>query len=81
MVNGDGVVQILPVRCAQGCPPHRCGDCGMGIAQDGDHGQRCVYNSSIGTRIGKDGVKDGAAVSGAEGDYGLVDGRVCWNEV
>ena len=28
--------------------PHKCSACGLGMAADGLHGQRCVYNSSLG---------------------------------
>ena len=36
--------------------PQRCGTCGMGVAADGLHGQRCIY-SSILTRLRHDSIE------------------------
>ena len=36
--------------------PQRCGACGMGVAADGLHGQRCIY-SSILTRLRHDSIE------------------------
>ena len=36
--------------------PHRCGECGMGVAADGYHGQRCIHNSAF-TKLRHDGIE------------------------
>jgi hypothetical protein len=36
--------------------PHRCNACGMGVAEDGGHGQRCIHNSTF-TKLRHDSIE------------------------
>ena len=47
--------------------PRLCNACGVSVAADGRHGQRCIYNSSY-TKLRHDSIEDEACSGDVDGE-------------